>query len=88
MSADVLPNARKVTPAMFCDNPSVLEIMNSAGHKLFFRLNERFFWSVVLLFLGLSLSGKKTYKSVAVTPVATKSVSSQRIFSKNLQVSF
>lgn len=34
MSADVFPNARKVTPAMFCDKPSVFEIMKSAGHKL------------------------------------------------------
>lgn len=34
MSADVFPNAKNVTPAMFCDRPSVFEIMNKAGHRL------------------------------------------------------
>lgn len=52
MSADVFPKAKNVTPAIFCDNPRVFDIMKSAGHK----------------------------KSVAVTPVATNNVSSQRTF--------
>jgi len=34
MSAEVLPKAKSVTPAMFCDKPSVFEIMNNAGHRL------------------------------------------------------
>lgn len=34
ISADVFPKASKVTPAIFCDRPRVLEIMNSAGHRL------------------------------------------------------
>lgn len=33
MSADVFPKARKVTPAMFCERPSVLEIINSDGQR-------------------------------------------------------
>lgn len=33
MSAEVLPNAKKVTPAMFCDRPNVLEIINRAGQR-------------------------------------------------------
>ena len=51
MSADVFPKAKNVTPAMFCERPSVFEIINRAGQR----------------------------KSVAVTPVATNRVSSQRI---------
>lgn len=34
MSADMFPKAKKVTPAMFCDKPNVLLIMNKAGHRL------------------------------------------------------
>lgn len=33
MSADVFPKAKNVTPAMFCDRPSVFDIMNRAGHR-------------------------------------------------------
>lgn len=33
MSAEVFPKARNVTPAMFCDKPSVLEIMKRAGQR-------------------------------------------------------
>lgn len=33
MSAEVLPKAKKVTPAIFWDRPSVFEIMNKAGHR-------------------------------------------------------
>jgi len=50
ISAEVLPKARKVTPAIFWDRPNVLDIIKSAGQR----------------------------KSVAVTPVATNSVSSHK----------
>lgn len=34
MSADVLPKASNVTPAMFWDKPRVFDIMKRAGHRL------------------------------------------------------